>query len=1126
VELLADRFAVVGTDCAVDLATGEAAALMVSTAGGPSDQMRWAERCEYFMSLRHRRIAQLLDYGCLGEHHRFEAWRCGRAWSGSRHAARAASQIAARFFEASGRTACATSDLREHHGQPVVLPNADAGYAHESASQQPSIPLEDCGIRVQPRLEWTALSELLDARIDRRPTIVTLWGNQGIGKTTTLLQLARTARLAGYVPVGVGLVHAGSFDELLRGRSLFLIGDEARRPWQALLRATMATPKAHVLVLAGELEIPLVEGLALTPLAADTLAASVQPVSTSQAALRVRRASLKSAGSPGRFVRLLWPRAACDQYARVRRLSVAAEQAATYGMEDAPTIDSSRIDGFVAAWPTAGELRGLRRRLDAARELLTQGRHAPGERGMRQVIGALARRGDYRAAGEGALDLAASVLRRGRTRDAQALIEDGRDYLRRDGNERPLARAATLAGVVWTDLARLDEAETLLGAALAAVRTCGDSADIASVSLALARCQFWAGRYGEADRLLDTISDSHELIRIKKAVLRSRIAVGLGDMSRAAAAASQAVRDSRSTGDSNLIAIATCASAFAHLTIDDHEACVADVFTCIGAARTAHDPLCAVRVRLLGAESARRKGSPSEAHQLLRHARSAALPPIVRARFDVWRGLMEAPDASAELVSRHVAATGLQALALFAPQPTARKSSPIAVEHLLEVLRLCQTADDERAILSEICRRLRRHLRAAAVGFLMQESARLVVVASEGNRLETEIGERAVAARMSISPHRCGDRIEAAAPLEYGGDTIGAVIVRWTLGQLYDRSDAPEVLAIVAAAAAPVVAAMAAHRSGATQKRSIELIGESGAMLDIRRTIDRAARAPFPVLIQAESGTGKELVARAVHRSGQRGDRPFCTLNCAALPDDLVEGELFGHTRGAFTGAMADRPGVFEEAHGGTLFLDEIGELSLRAQAKVLRVLQEGEVKRVGENVPRRVDVRIVAATNRDLHADVEAGRFRLDLLYRLDVVRIAIPPLRERCEDIAPLAEHFWREATARVGCRATLAAETISALARYRWPGNVRELQNVLAAIAVRAPKRGVVPPSALPACFGETRACSTWRLDEARRSFEERFVRAALVRSGGRRGRAASELGLTRQGLTKLMARLGIE
>jgi transcriptional regulator with PAS, ATPase and Fis domain len=239
-----------------------------------------------------------------------------------------------------------------------------------------------------------------------------------------------------------------------------------------------------------------------------------------------------------------------------------------------------------------------------------------------------------------------------------------------------------------------------------------------------------------------------------------------------------------------------------------------------------------------------------------------------------------------------------------------------------------------------------------------------------------------------------------------------------------------------------------------------------------------------------------------------------------------VESELFGHARGSFTGAMGDRAGVFEEANGGTLFLDEIGELSPRAQAKLLRVIQEGELRRIGENVSRRIDVRIVAATNRDLRREADAGRFRRDLLYRLDVIRITVPPLRDRREDLPALVDHFWTDATQRVGSQATLSTAARAALGTYDWPGNVRELQNVLASIAVRCPKRGVVPPTALPSHVVAARRPDVWRLEAARRTFEEGFVRAALVRAGGHRSRAADELGLTRQGLNKLMVRLGIE
>ena len=290
-------------------------------------------------------------------------------------------------------------------------------------------------------------------------------------------------------------------------------------------------------------------------------------------------------------------------------------------------------------------------------------------------------------------------------------------------------------------------------------------------------------------------------------------------------------------------------------------------------------------------------------------------------------------------------------------------------------------------------------------------------------------------------------------------------------------------------------------------------------------TRGRSAPAPFAVLVEGESGSGKELVARQLHKLGIRRDRPFCTLNCAALPEDLVESELFGHARGAFTGAAVERRGVFEEAHTGTLFLDEVGELSARAQAKLLRAIQEGEIRRVGENVCRRVDVRLVTATNRNLRDEVAAGRFRLDLLYRLDVVRIALPPLRERRDDIVMLAEVFWRDAAERVGSRATLAQGTLAALARHDWPGNIRELQNVLASLVVRSPKRGVIPPSALPGHLGPVPSAESFRLDTARRTFDRSFIQAALVRVAGHRTRAAEELGLSRQGLAKLMERLEI-
>ena len=252
----------------------------------------------------------------------------------------------------------------------------------------------------------------------------------------------------------------------------------------------------------------------------------------------------------------------------------------------------------------------------------------------------------------------------------------------------------------------------------------------------------------------------------------------------------------------------------------------------------------------------------------------------------------------------------------------------------------------------------------------------------------------------------------------------------------------------------------------------------------------------------------------------------MCALNCAALSDELIEAELFGHARGAFTGAVGERAGLFEEADGGSLFLDEIGELSGRAQAKLLRVLQDGEVRRVGENISRRVDVRIIAATNRQLEREVDAGRFRADLRFRLDVVRIEVPPLRDRASDVPLLAARFWNDAAGRVGSRATLAPDAVAALTRYEWPGNVRELQNVIAWVAVQSPRRGRIGQTELPAHVSRTAVPQATTFEAAREDFERRFVRAALANADGQRARAAQALGITRQGLAKMMRRLGID
>src|SRR5918994_6563156 len=226
-----------------------------------------------------------------------------------------------------------------------------------------------------------------------------------------------------------------------------------------------------------------------------------------------------------------------------------------------------------------------------------------------------------------------------------------------------------------------------------------------------------------------------------------------------------------------------------------------------------------------------------------------------------------------------------------------------------------------------------------------------------------------------------------------------------------------------------------------------DIITRSATMASVLRTAQKAAASSIPVLIEGESGVGKELFARAIHGSGERKAKPFVAVNCGAIPDNLVESILFGHEKGAFTGATERHLGKFVEASGGTLFLDEVGELPLAAQVKLLRAIQEGEVEPVGARRPVKVDVRLISATNRDLIADVKDGRFREDLFYRLHVFPIAVPPLRERSEDIPDLVRHFLARIAAEEGKRVrTISGEALSLLVRYDWPGNVRQLENAL--------------------------------------------------------------------------------
>jgi two-component system, NtrC family, response regulator HydG len=304
------------------------------------------------------------------------------------------------------------------------------------------------------------------------------------------------------------------------------------------------------------------------------------------------------------------------------------------------------------------------------------------------------------------------------------------------------------------------------------------------------------------------------------------------------------------------------------------------------------------------------------------------------------------------------------------------------------------------------------------------------------------------------------------------------------------------------------------------------IVGRSAALRDLLDRVVRVAPTDATVLVTGESGTGKELVARALHANSRRAQKPFIPVNCAAITETLLESELFGHARGAFTGATRARRGLFEEASGGTLFIDEIGETAVGFQAKLLRAMQEGEIRRVGESAPVHVDVRIVAASNQDLKAAVVARRFREDLYYRLNVVPLRVPPLRERREDIPLLVQHFLEQYARRTGERRTMSAAAMEKLLDYPWPGNVRELENMveqaaaLSATAVlsAADVRFEAPPpqgSAAPQSLAEA-------VEEA----ERRTIAAALVHCGGDLSRVARELAVSSTTLWRKMRRLGLK
>jgi two-component system, NtrC family, response regulator HupR/HoxA len=380
-----------------------------------------------------------------------------------------------------------------------------------------------------------------------------------------------------------------------------------------------------------------------------------------------------------------------------------------------------------------------------------------------------------------------------------------------------------------------------------------------------------------------------------------------------------------------------------------------------------------------------------------------------------------------------------------------------------------------------------------------------------------------------------------------GGEIGSLCAVPWSAGRAELLEAERSVLEAVLQPAASDIATMVAAR-GDTQRAGGEsnrprratrdgydaLTGNSAEMQSLYGMIDRLAVADSTVLIQGENGTGKELVARAIHHRSPRVNRRFVVTNCSAFNDNLLDSELFGHKRGAFTGAVVDKPGLFEVADGGTFFLDEIGDMSPALQVKVLRVLQEGTFNRVGDTDTRKVDVRIICATNRDLTAMVQQGTFREDLYYRINVINVVLPPLRERRGDIPMLVESFMRKHARATpdGINKQLSAATAACLVAYPWPGNVRELENEIERLLVLSSDAAEIDVELLSPRIRDYAATQIIAepepksLPEAVSRLERRMIADALRDARGNKTRAASVLGVSRRNIIRLCQKYGIE
>jgi transcriptional regulator with AAA-type ATPase domain len=1085
---MADRFFYANGSW-IDAASGSRVRVLIEDAD-PEDALEWDEQCARMANVRHPLLNPLIDYGLASNARRFEAYAiAGNAAAAGGSGERALAHVA-EFLAASG----------------IAPTSARCRLAIRPVSPEKTRSGRAVGITLQPRRALSAVHEALGVASRSGPSALTVSGPPHAGLRTLRTFIARAARLHGFVPVCGELLASGRLGPLPRERHICLLddaigqgrrGDEIARH---LIEMARASTRAHVLIRfergrSGRASIPL-EPMSVRSLVGMVFAGKIDPVGENELFAAAREA----AGRPGDFVARLGGAGFDRRPAPVMSVHETPHEYLVTPRADAEAPRPARPTRWVAgALPRAATLAGRRRYAAALRVL---------DRAARVLAG---RRQDE-ASAECLVAAGHLVLARGRTAEAAGLFDDAR---KRSRAGMAAFRAAAGLAESWIEEARLAEAEVLLRGTLTAADALEEPRVASGVHAVLVRALFHQRRYAEALAIAgnrewtDGSDESGALLAI---AARCHAAAGRISPALRLARASESAAANQHPAQ---VARAALALAEVLAAAGDLDGMRAELRAAMTAARAAHLPLVLLEARVLAAERLESAPGARERRRVLRllaRGSRVTLPRLLRQRIEQ----IAAGDGSGPV--------GQGSEPLAAPAPDPRGEAADALEHLLQA---CQGAPDDSGAVAAVCAAAVRRLGAASVQVLSAAERRVLAIEGRPWVAHSTVAAQSLATGMPTATEAGCEPREAAAPVRYGGDIVAVLAARWTAGAPVDGYGAAAFLhAAALAVAAPVRAVLDRLVPHAPPGAWSDLLGESPAAATLREAVTRAARAPFAVLIEGESGSGKELVARAIHRLGPRRDRRFCAINCAALTDELVEAELFGHAKGAFTGAATERPGLFEEADGGTLFLDEVGELSARAQAKLLRVLQEGEVRRVGENFSRRIDARVVAATNRRLEEEVAAGRFRSDLRFRLDVIRISVPPLRERPGDIPLLAARFWNDASTRVGSRATLSGDALAALARHDWPGNVRELQNVVAWMAVHSPPRGRIGASALPSHVAGATTPASGHIEAARDEFERRFIRAALAGANGQRAKAAQALGITRQGLAKMMRRLRIE